>query len=64
MKNKIKLFTHTDLDGVSCVVLAKLAFCSDNVDYEMCDYNNINEKIKDFIANKQYDNYDHIYIYI
>lgn len=44
----IKLFTHTDLDGVGCAVLAKLAF-DDEVDIEYCNYDEINEKILDYI---------------
>ena len=41
----IKLFTHTDLDGIGCAILAKLAF-GEEVDIEYCDYDNINEKVK------------------
>lgn len=45
---KIKLFTHTDLDGVGCAVLAKLAF-GDDVDISYCGYNNINEEVKKYL---------------
>lgn len=31
---KYKLFTHTDLDGVGCAILAYLAFGRENVDVE------------------------------
>ena len=41
---KYKLMTHSDLDGVSCGILAKIAFF-DNVDIEYCDYDNIDEKV-------------------
>lgn len=44
----IKLFTHTDLDGVGCAVLAKLAF-QNEVDIEYCNYNEINEKVLEYI---------------
>ena len=44
----IKLFTHTDLDGVGCAVLAKLAF-GDDVDIEYCGYDNIDERVRTFI---------------
>lgn len=57
---KIKLFTHTDFDGVGCAILAKLAF--KNPDIEYCDYNNINQKIKDFIQYQQYQHFDYVYI--
>lgn len=30
--NKIKLFTHIDLDGIGCAVLAYLAFGKENID--------------------------------
>ena len=43
----IKLFTHTDLDGVGCAILAKLAF-GDKVDIEYCNYDEINSKVEEF----------------
>ena len=47
--NSVKLFTHTDLDGVSCAILAGLYF--ENIcDVDMCDYNNINDKLKNFLS--------------
>lgn len=48
---KIKLFTHTDLDGVGCAVLAYLAFGRENVDVEYCDYDNVDEKVMGFLEN-------------
>ena len=52
----VKLFTHTDLDGVGCAVLASLAFDNDPMfnspfehgefSVEFCDYNVINEKVR------------------
>lgn len=56
----IKLFTHTDFDGVGCGVLGKLAF--DNIDIEYCDYIDVNKKVYNFIKNKEYLNYNHVYI--
>ena len=55
----IKLFTHTDLDGIGCAVLAKLAF-QDEVDIEYCNYDEINEKVLEYI--NQNDNKVPIYI--
>lgn len=55
----IKLFTHTDLDGIGCAVLAKLAF-ADEVDIEYCNYDEINEKVENYIKN--FDNRNSIYI--
>lgn len=46
----VKLFTHTDLDGVGCAILAKIAFKNCDVDY--CDYNDINEKVVEFVNGK------------
>jgi oligoribonuclease NrnB/cAMP/cGMP phosphodiesterase (DHH superfamily) len=57
---KVKLFTHTDLDGIGCAVVAKVAF--DNVSVEYCDYNQINQKIKYFLASVKANDYDRIFI--
>lgn len=46
---KIKLFTHTDLDGVGCAVLAYLAFGYENVDVEFCSYDNVNQKVSNLL---------------
>ncbi len=47
----IKLFTHNDLDGIGCAVLAKLAF-KDNVDISYCDYDNIDELVQKYLPEK------------
>jgi oligoribonuclease NrnB/cAMP/cGMP phosphodiesterase (DHH superfamily) len=54
----IKLFTHTDLDGIGCAVLAKIAFCGVSVSY--CNYDDINEEVSKFIAEK--NNFDMCHI--
>ena len=60
---KVKLFTHTDLDGVGCAILARLAFGNENVDVEFCDYGDVNEKIEDFFEQEElYRSYDLIFI--
>lgn len=46
---KIKLFTHTDLDGIGCVVLAYLAFGKENVDVEYCNYDDVDDKVEAFM---------------
>lgn len=56
----VKLFTHTDLDGVGCAILAKLAF-GDNVDIEYCDYDDINENVLNYLNNND-DSLSNIYI--
>jgi len=56
----IKLFTHTDLDGIGCAILAKIAFCNVNITY--CSYNDIDENVLKFVNNKEYQHYDYVYI--
>jgi oligoribonuclease NrnB/cAMP/cGMP phosphodiesterase (DHH superfamily) len=58
---KVKLFTHTDLDGIGCAIIAKLAF-GKNIDIEYCDYNNINEIIANYIISKDYENHETTFI--
>lgn len=41
----IYLFTHTDLDGVGCAILAKLFF-ADEPCITYCDYGDIDHKVK------------------
>lgn len=59
---KIKLFTDSDLDGISCAVVANVVFGDKNVDYEICGYGNVNEKISAYLENKEYADYDKTYI--
>ena len=44
-----KIFTHTDLDGVGCAVLAK--YHNLEIEIEFCDYDNVNQKVIDFLDN-------------
>lgn len=60
--DRIKIFTHTDLDGIGCTVLAYLAFGRDNVDVEYCDYKDVNEKVRNFYLNDKDKLYDAVYI--
>jgi len=48
----IKLFTHTDLDGIGCAILAKLAF-GENINISYCDYSNINDEIEKLMRKKE-----------
>ena len=51
----IKLFTHTDLDGVSCEILGRIAFGED-IDVVRCGYGNIDNKVEEFInSDEEYD---------
>ena len=60
--SKIKLFTHTDLDGVGCAILAYLAFGRESVDVEYCEYSNVNDKVGDFFVNGSPGEYNAIFI--
>lgn len=59
--NKIKIFSHTDLDGIGCAVLAYLAFGEENVDVEYCDYKDVDEKVLKFFEN-DFSMYERIFI--
>lgn len=60
---KIKLFTHTDLDGIGCAILAYLAFGRENVDVEFCNYDDVDEKVETLLSNSDLRNlYDKIFI--
>ena len=59
---KVKLFSHRDLDGVGCAILAYLAFERENVDVEYCNYKDIDEKAFDFCLNGLDKGYDAVYI--
>ena len=56
----IKLITHTDLDGVSCYILASYFYGKRAVNVEYVGYNNVDEVILSTI--KEHENYDYIYI--
>lgn len=52
----IKIFTHTDLDGVGCAVLAQLTF-GKNVDITYCGYDEVDALVREYISemNKEHD---------
>lgn len=58
----IKLFTHNDLDGLACALLAQLAYGKDQVDFETCHYEDINDKLNLYLEEKQYEQFDYCYI--
>ncbi len=58
---KVKLFTHNDLDGVGCAIVAHLAFDKENVDVTYCNYDNVSDKVMDFL-NTYSGEFDHVFI--
>lgn len=49
MKN-YKLFTHTDLDGVACAIVARLFL--EEIDVEYCTNSSIDKKLEDFLKER------------
>ena len=62
MSERIKLFSHCDMDGVACAILAKIAFGDKNVDVEYCNYDDINEKVREFYNSGRDREYYRVYI--
>lgn len=59
---KIKLFTHTDLDGVSCGVVLNYLNPTADIKILFCDYDNINDEVERFLSSKSYKIYDRVFI--
>jgi len=57
---KVKLFTHTDLDGIGCAIVGKYAF--EDIHVEYCEYDNVNEKVNTYITDRNYLEFDHTFI--
>ena len=49
----IKLFTHQDLDGIGCAILAQLTF-GKNVDITYCNYDEVDSLVKEYITKITY----------
>jgi len=62
MEEKIKLFSDSDLDGVSCGILARIMFGKFETDITYCNPTNIDQELQDFIKTKEYENYNKIFI--
>lgn len=52
----IKLFTHQDLDGIGCAILAQLTF-GKNVDITYCNYDEVDLLVREYISkmDKEHD---------
>ncbi|HLI46799.1 MAG TPA: hypothetical protein VKU94_06360 [Geobacterales bacterium] len=59
---RVKVFSHNDLDGCGCGVVANVAFGAENVSVEYCEYSEINDKVFKFITDRDYEKYDRIFI--
>ncbi|WP_062352858.1 DHH family phosphoesterase [Bacillus kwashiorkori] len=53
---KVKLFTDTDLDGLGCGIIARIAF-GVNVEIAYCSYRNLNERVTEFIQEEEKQSY-------
>lgn len=63
IKRRRIIFSHNDLDGVACVVIAqKLAEPNVRLTSKTCSYNTINTAIKDLIDTQEFLKYEKIYI--
>lgn len=60
--SKNMVFSHTDLDGIGCAILAYLAFGRENVDVEYCNYDDVDEKVREFWEHVGDAKYDSVYI--
>lgn len=63
MRN-IKLFTHTDLDGVGCYIILRslLPECEVNIDVEFVDNAEVNDKLMEFLNNPDHVQYCNVII--
>lgn len=61
LKKRIKIFTHTDLDGIGSVVLAS-TIPNIELNFSNHDYSNIDKAIIDFYESDSYLEYDKIFI--
>ena len=58
---KVKLFTHTDLDGVGCAILAKMYY-GPTLEIEYCNYEEINTAVMRFLTAANLEEYQTILI--
>lgn len=56
---KVKLFTHDDLDGLGCAIVAKYKF--EDLDVEYCNYDEVDDKVRKFITEESHK-YDRVFI--
>lgn len=59
---KIKVFTHSDLDGLGCGFLIQLSHKDDDVEIQYVNYNDVNVALYNFIKSGAIDYYDKVYV--
>lgn len=59
---KVKLFTHNDLDGIGCAVVAKRAFGSNMVDVVYNKYEDVENNVWKFLFSAEYEDFDAVFI--
>ena len=59
---RIKLFSHTDMDGISPYILLRYYYPTATISYSFCNYGDINEKVQEFLTSTDACFYDYIYI--
>ena len=58
----IRFFTHNDLDGLGSPLLGALAYGLEEITFDSCRYEDINEKVMTYIEEKEFLNYEKCYI--
>lgn len=58
----IKIFSHNDLDGMGCIITGAMYFKPRNINYEILYYSILDERIQEYINNKEYNQYELTYI--
>lgn len=59
---KVRLFSHTDLDGYGCNIVANFVYGKENVVATNSHYDTINEEVNKYIDNKEYEKFDVTFI--
>jgi len=66
LQDNVKVFTHSDLDGIGCGVLLKYIYkeiLNCKIDISYVDYNNVDRKIFEFLSDEEnIKNFDYLYI--
>lgn len=58
----VKVFTHTDLDGVGSGLIFQYMYGKDDVDITYCDYHKVDELVQKFFKKVTLDDYSKVFI--